>query len=111
MRELATAARIREFLRRLAVLTREPATVYLTGGATAVLHGWRDSTIDIERGHDRDLADVAAMLERELIEADDIWAYFDAVRPRLHRYPALDAGAIERAIDAAVGRRGDRGSR
>jgi hypothetical protein len=28
--------------------SREPATVYLTGGSTAVLLGWRDSTIDID---------------------------------------------------------------
>ena len=28
--------------------TRGPATVYLTGGATAVLHGWRATTLDVD---------------------------------------------------------------
>jgi hypothetical protein len=47
MRELATGDRIRQFFRELGRRTRNPATVYLTGGATAVLLGWRESTIDI----------------------------------------------------------------
>lgn len=48
MRRLATADRIRAFLARLGGAAREPATAYLTGGSTAVLLGWRDSTIDID---------------------------------------------------------------
>lgn len=47
MRRLATAERIRSFLSRLGAAAREPTTAYLTGGSTAVLLGWRDSTIDI----------------------------------------------------------------
>ena len=49
MRELADADRIERFMRELG---RPAATVegrvYLTGGATAVLCGWRDSTIDVD---------------------------------------------------------------
>lgn len=48
MRQLATAARIRRLLQELGKSTREPATPYLTGGATAVLLGWRDATIDVD---------------------------------------------------------------
>ncbi|MDQ6910724.1 MAG: hypothetical protein M3Z84_08100 [Actinomycetota bacterium] len=48
MRRLATAERTRAFLTRLAGAAREPATAYLTGGSTAVLLGWRDTTIDID---------------------------------------------------------------
>ncbi len=48
MRRLATAERIRSFLGALGQRARNPATVYLTGGATAVLSGWRDSTIDVD---------------------------------------------------------------
>jgi len=48
VRRLATADRIRAFLARLGGAAREPATAYLTGGSTAVLLGWRDSTIDID---------------------------------------------------------------
>jgi hypothetical protein len=48
VRRLATAERIRAFLARLAGATRAPATAYLTGGSTAVLLGWRDSTVDID---------------------------------------------------------------
>lgn len=48
MREAADLTRIRAFMRALGEHAREPARVYLTGGTTAVLHGWRDSTIDVD---------------------------------------------------------------
>jgi hypothetical protein len=48
VRRLATAERIRAFLDGLGRRAAAPATLYLTGGATAVLMGWRDSTIDID---------------------------------------------------------------
>jgi len=48
MRQLADAIRIRSFMRELGREARAPAHVYLTGGATAVLLGWRPSTIDID---------------------------------------------------------------
>jgi len=48
MRELATAGRVREFMRRLGPIPRTNTRIYLTGGATAVLLGWRESTIDID---------------------------------------------------------------
>lgn len=48
MRRRADRQRIERFLRELGNLTREPATLYLSGGATAVLLGWRASTIDID---------------------------------------------------------------
>lgn len=48
MRELADEARIERFMRALGRAARVEGRVYLTGGATAVLHGWRKSTIDID---------------------------------------------------------------
>lgn len=48
MRELATRERIRQFLLRLGRATRSEARIYLTGGATAVLNRWRETTIDVD---------------------------------------------------------------
>jgi predicted nucleotidyltransferase len=48
MRNLADAIRIERFMRELGRTVRVDGHVYLTGGATAVLHGWRDTTIDID---------------------------------------------------------------
>jgi len=48
MRALADAERIRRFMAGLADAARADTRVYLTGGATAVLLGWRPSTIDID---------------------------------------------------------------
>ena len=48
MRDLADADRIRRFMRAIARAADSPGRVYFTGGATAVLHGWRASTIDID---------------------------------------------------------------
>jgi hypothetical protein len=48
MREKVTAARLEEFTKALGSGVKEAARVYLVGGASAVLLGWRDSTIDVD---------------------------------------------------------------
>ncbi len=48
MRRLADAERIHALLRELARACEEPVRLYLTGGATAVLMGWRPTTIDVD---------------------------------------------------------------
>jgi hypothetical protein len=48
MRGLADVARIRRFLRALGSAADREGAGYLTGGATAVLLGWRESTIDVD---------------------------------------------------------------
>jgi hypothetical protein len=48
MRGLADAAQLRQFLDRIAREADAEAAVYLTGGATAVLLGWRESTVDAD---------------------------------------------------------------
>ncbi len=48
MRELANSSRIEQFMRELGRAVDVPGRVYLTGGATAVLHGWRETTIDVD---------------------------------------------------------------
>lgn len=48
VREIATRERIDRFLAALAQAATRPTTVYLVGGATAVLVGWRDTTRDID---------------------------------------------------------------
>ena len=145
-------------------------TCYLTGGATAVLLGWRDSTIDVdvlfapendqllraipelkeelalnvelvspgdfvpmpdgweersplvervgsvgfrnidfyaqalaklERGHDRDLIDVGAMITRGLVDVSRLHTFFAEIEPELYRYPAVDPASFRAAVDAA----------
>jgi hypothetical protein len=48
MVQLADKDRIREFLRALSREAEREARLYLTGGATAVLYGWRPYTIDLD---------------------------------------------------------------
>jgi hypothetical protein len=48
VRELADADRIRRFARELGRAADAEAVAYLTGGATAVLIGWRTTTIDVD---------------------------------------------------------------
>lgn len=80
MRALVDAARLREFMRALGRDATDQARVYFTGGATAVLHGWRDSTIDVDLklvpDHDAVLRAIPALKERlsmniELAAPDD----------------------------------------
>lgn len=48
MRELADADRIRRFMQALGRAARADGDCYLTGGATAVLLGWRPTTLDVD---------------------------------------------------------------
>lgn len=48
MRDPADLTRIHQFMRALGDRARADCRVYLTGGATAVLHGFRPSTIDVD---------------------------------------------------------------
>ena len=171
MRRLAEGARIRRLMQALGAAATAEARVYFTGGATAVLEGWRPTTVDvdllivpdrdeilravpalkedlelnieraspadfipelpgwedrsrfiareglvsffhydfyaqalakIERGHAQDAADVAAMLERGLIEPGRLRELFDAIEPSLYRYPAIDPKSFRRALEATL---------
>jgi hypothetical protein len=48
MREVTSAETIRAFMQALGSRVRQPARVYFTGGVTAVMQGWRPTTIDID---------------------------------------------------------------
>jgi hypothetical protein len=174
MRGLADAERLRRFLKELAREAAAEVAVYLTGGATAVLLGWRESTIDadilfvpeqdslyralprlkeelqlnveiaspahfipelpgwrerslfiervgsvsyyhydpyaqalakIERGHAKDLADVAQLLARGHVEPQRLRELFEAIEPQLHRYPAIDPRSFRKRLDDALRQR------
>ena len=171
MRRLADQARLRQFIKAIGRVAREPGRVYLTGGATAVLMGWRKSTVDahvlfvpdtdslyqalpkikeelelnveiaspahfipelpgweersrwiaregsmdffhydfysqalakIERGHDKDLADVAAMFDRDLVELERLGTLFGEIEPNLYRFPALDPRAFRARLEETI---------
>jgi hypothetical protein len=171
MRKELDADRVHALMRALGRGARGPGRVYLTGGTTAVLVGWRGATVDadlkldpepdglfeairrikdelgmnielaspddfipqlpgwrdrsryidthgkvdfyhydfyaqalakIERGHDRDLADVREMFGRGLIESSELERLFQEIEPQLLRYPALDAEVFRSKVEAML---------
>ena len=56
----------------------------------------------IERGHDRDTLDVAAMAARGLIDPGRLVEFHDQIAPDLFRYPAIDPPSFRRAVEHAV---------
>jgi len=56
----------------------------------------------IERRHQKDLADVQAMLDRGLIERKRLQELYDAIEPLLFRYPAIDRSTFGRAVEAVT---------
>jgi len=48
MRTLADKIKLEAFLASLDQEVRGPGRIYLVGGATAVWHGWRETTIDLD---------------------------------------------------------------
>src|SRR6266508_1147904 len=80
MRQPVNFTRLQDFIKALGTATRAQARVYLVGGATAVLFGWRDSTIDLDLkiipDSDEILRSLPALKERlqmniELASPDD----------------------------------------
>ena len=80
MRERLTVGRLHAFMRALGQAAKADGRVYVTGGATAVLFGWRESTLDIDikiiPDRDEILREIAALKEAlqinvELASPDD----------------------------------------
>jgi hypothetical protein len=57
----------------------------------------------IERGHARDLVDVACMERRGLIEKGRLVELFRQIEPELIRYPAIETSRFQREVLAFVG--------
>ncbi len=56
----------------------------------------------IERGHARDLADVAEMLRRGLVDRGNLWRYFNVIEANLVRYPAIEPRVFRDSVLAVV---------
>lgn len=171
MRDLANKKKIQEFMRSFGRSARTDSRVYFTGGVTAVLLGWRDTTIDvdlrfdpeldemfrsiplikeelqlnvelaapsdfipplpgwetrcrfidregkvsfyhydlysqalskIERGHVQDMLDVDSMFNEGLVDRQKLMALYEAIKPQLYRYPAIDSESFSRAVQRVV---------
>jgi hypothetical protein len=69
MRQPLDRDRLEALLRAIGARTRGPGRIYLCGGATALLHGWRASTIDVDLRLDPEpagLFEAIAALKNEL---------------------------------------------
>jgi hypothetical protein len=99
VRELADAARIRRFIRALGEAARREGTCYLIGGGTAVLLGWRPTTIDVDIELDPEQDEVLRALPAI---KEELRINVELASPR-HFIP-LPAGWAERS--PSVGREG-----
>ncbi|WP_419949778.1 hypothetical protein [Candidatus Palauibacter sp.] len=82
----AGADQVRRLMRRLGGAARSPGRIYLVGGSSAVLVGWRETTVDVDLKLDPEPAGV-----------------FEAIEPALVRYPALDPASFRDKVSRAAG--------
>ena len=64
MRPPVDEGRLRELARSLGRVARGPTRIYLTGGATAVLEGWRVSTVDVDLRFEPDVDELLREIPR-----------------------------------------------
>jgi hypothetical protein len=64
MRRKVTVERLRQFMDELAASARGPGKIYFTGGATALLLGFREQTIDVDIKLDPEPAGVFEAIAR-----------------------------------------------
>ena len=62
MRSVVDRERLLQFIRDLGHASRSEATVYLTGGASALLFGWRPMTIDVDLKIDPESSEILRAL-------------------------------------------------
>lgn len=84
MRRLVDLERLRAFMRALGTQTRDETTCYLAGGASAVIVGWRDTTIDVD------------------VDRRQLRVLFAEIEPDLYRFPAIDPVASRTAVEDAT---------
>ncbi len=53
----------------------------------------------VERGFDQDRRDVAAMIDRGLVDVTELGRLFDAIESELYRFPAVDPMALRAAVE------------
>ena len=70
MRRPLDPERLRKVLEALGRACRGPGVLYLTGGATALLEGWRDSTVDVDLKLDPEPEGVFSAIARIKEELD-----------------------------------------
>lgn len=56
----------------------------------------------IARGYVQDQADVAAMYRLRLVESQTLLLLFEAVEPKLQRYPAIDPAGFRRQVERTL---------
>jgi hypothetical protein len=95
MRKRADAARIQGFMRALGAAAPEEGTCYLVGGGTAVLLGWRESTIDVDIELDPEQDDLLRALPAI---KDELQINLELASPR--QFIPLPAGWEERSPSA-----------
>lgn len=91
MRDPVDAGRARAFLAALGREADVEVRAYLTGGATAVMLGWRASTADVDL--------VWAFIERKLVDPARARSLFAEIEPALYRFPAIDPTTLRRRVD------------
>jgi len=169
MRPSVTTERLRDFMRMIATEARDSGRIYIAGGASALIRGWREMTVDVdikivpennrilralpdvkerlninielaspadfvpplprweersplieqidrvafhhfdfytqclsklERGHRKDLDDVASMVREKLVDPKKLLALFRDVESELFRYPAIDPPTLRASVEA-----------
>lgn len=89
VRDVADKARIEAFLAALAREATAETDVYLVGGTSAVLIGWRQTTIDIDLVM-RPESDAMLRAIPELKERLHLNVELVSLEPQLYRFPAID---------------------
>ena len=93
MRSESDKRRIESFMSGLGERVRGPGRIYLTGGATAVLYGWRTTTIDI---HLKAEPEPAGLFEALALLKDELDVNVELASPD-HVIPAIP-GWHERSL-------------
>jgi len=54
----------------------------------------------LERGHDRDHLDVKHLIDRELVQKERLWEFFESIESELIRFPSINPAQFRQAVES-----------
>ncbi len=102
MRRPVDAERVRRFMRELGG-EAERAFIAREGRLSFYHYDFYSQALSkIQRGHSQDRQDVREMIDRSLIDRQELQRRFEQIEPQLYRFSAIDPAAFRRAVEGVV---------
>jgi hypothetical protein len=108
MRSTVDPQKIEQLMKALGREAHGTGSIYFTGGASALLMGWRSSTVDIDIRLDSEPPGIfqaiakLKMYAQKLFSLEKLRDCFESIESELIRFPALEPELLKNKIEQFI---------